>query len=287
MKIFDGFCFFNELDILEIRLNTLSPYVDYFILVESSVTHTGNKKPYYFEENKERFESFLPKIIHLKIEDTPNNFSDIRENQDSPNFDSREVNKIREFIKNQSCFDVNLEIHYGRDFYQKECVRRGFDLCEDDDVIIFSDCDEIPNPEILKSLKTFYNPDLFYDFFQTTYYYYLNVLKERKWRGSSMGSFKKLNEFSLNQLRAQKNQEIENGGWHFSFMGGAEKVKDKITAYSAQEMVNSHVLQSIENNINNNVDPFFRGNLSVCEIDSSYPSYITENMLKFGSMIKK
>ena len=287
MRIFDGFCFFNELDILEIRLNTLDPYVDYFIIVESSVTHTGNPKPYHFEENKERFKSFLPKIIHLKIEDTPNNFSNLEEDLSSSDFDSLEVNRIRRFIKNQSCFDINHEIHYGRDFYQKECVRRGFGICEDDDIIIFSDCDEIPNPEILKSLKTFYNPDLVYDFLQTTYYYYLNVLKEKNWRGSSMGSFKILKEFSLNQLRAQKNQEIENGGWHFSFMGGAEKVKDKITSYSAQEMINPHVLQSIENNINNNIDPFFRGNLSICGIDSSYPSYITENLPKFNHMIKK
>jgi beta-1,4-mannosyl-glycoprotein beta-1,4-N-acetylglucosaminyltransferase len=287
MRIFDGFCFFNELDILEIRLNTLDPYVDYFIIVESSLTHTGNPKPYYFEENKGRFESFLPKIIHLKIEDTPNNFSDLSVDLDSSNFDSIEINKIRGFIKNQSCFNINHEIHYGRDFYQKECVRRGFEFCEDEDIIIFSDCDEIPNPEIIKSLKTFYNPDLFYDFLQTTYYYYLNVLKEKNWRGSSMGSFKRLKEFSLNQLRAQKNQEIENGGWHFSFMGGAEKVRDKVTSYSAQEMINPHVLQSIENNINNNIDPFFRGNLSIGEIDSSYPKYITENLDKFESMIKK
>ena len=287
MRIFDGFCFFNELDVLEIRLNTLYPYVDHFIIVESSVTHTGNPKPYYFEENKERFKKFLPKIIHLKIEDTPNNFSNLGEELDPSNFDSMEVNKIRGFIKNQSCFNVDHEIHYGRDFYQKECVRRGFEFCEDDDIIIFSDCDEIPNPEIIKSLNTFYNPDLFYDFLQNTYYYYLNVLKERKWRGSSMGSFKKLKEFSLNQLRAQRNQEIENGGWHFSFMGGPEKVKIKITSYSAQEMINPHVLQSIENNINNNIDPFFRGNLSIEKIDSSYPSYITENLSKFNHMIKK
>jgi beta-1,4-mannosyl-glycoprotein beta-1,4-N-acetylglucosaminyltransferase len=101
-----------------------------------------------------------------------------------------------------------------------------------------------------------------------------------------MGSFKKLKEFSLNQLRSQENQGIENGGWHFSFMGGAEKVKDKMTSYCHQEMINPHVLQSIENNINNNIDPFFRGSLSVCEIDSSYPPYITENILRFGHMIK-
>jgi beta-1,4-mannosyl-glycoprotein beta-1,4-N-acetylglucosaminyltransferase len=65
MKIYDGFLFFNELDLLEIRLNILNDVVDYFILVESSKTHSGLLKSYIFEENKERFSKFLNKIIIL------------------------------------------------------------------------------------------------------------------------------------------------------------------------------------------------------------------------------
>ena len=60
-KIYDGFLFFNELDLLEIRLNTLNDVVDYFILVESSVTHAGKSKSFIFEENKDKFTKFLPK----------------------------------------------------------------------------------------------------------------------------------------------------------------------------------------------------------------------------------
>ena len=79
MKIYDGFIFFNELDLLDIRLNTMYDVVDYFILVESSVTHQGTPKPYIFEENKERFSKYLDKIIHIKIDNTPDDFSNLME----------------------------------------------------------------------------------------------------------------------------------------------------------------------------------------------------------------
>lgn len=71
MKIYDSFLFYNELDILEIRLNELKNVVDYFILIESSVTHQGQSKPFIFDENKERFGEFLDRIIHIKVTDTP------------------------------------------------------------------------------------------------------------------------------------------------------------------------------------------------------------------------
>ena len=73
-KIYDCFNFFNELDILELRLNILYDYVDYFVIVESSVTHSGQPKPFYLEENKERFAKFWDKIIIFKVVDTPEDF---------------------------------------------------------------------------------------------------------------------------------------------------------------------------------------------------------------------
>jgi len=72
--IYDCFCFFNELEILELRLNILDSVVDKFVICESTVTHTGQPKKMYFEENKDRFSKFLHKIIHLKISDTPDDF---------------------------------------------------------------------------------------------------------------------------------------------------------------------------------------------------------------------
>ena len=287
-KIYDCFCFFNELDLLELRLNILDPYVDYFVISESSVTHTGVAKPYYFEENKERFSKFLHKIIHLKIEDSPFDFINLPET-DTSTPDGECVSDIHYYIRTQTnAFDRKTQTHYGRDFYQKECIRRGLINCNDEDIIISSDCDEIPNPEILKNVDEFINDGKFFMFNQTTYYYYLNVLKEKDWKGSRMGLYKNLKKYSYNELRNNNSDKIElqNGGWHFSFMGGAENVKKKIESYSAQEMNNSHVINSIENNINSGTDPFFRSRLTQVSIDSTYPKYLLDNIEQYAHMIK-
>ena len=286
-KVYDCFCFFNELDLLELRLNILDDYVDYFVISESSVTHTGQPKPYYYEENKKRFKKFNNKIIHLKIEDTPNDFVNLPIT-DTTTADGQCVLLIQDFIKTQTNrFNRRTQTHYGRDFYQKECIRRGLLNCNDDDIILSSDCDEIPNPLILKeSFDKLISEGGFYMFSQMMYYFYINILKETQWKGTRMGLYKDLKNFSYNELRGNPQENINNGGWHFSFMGGADKVKTKIQSYSAQELNNTRVIDSIESNINNNIDPFFRGNLNKVSIDESYPKYLLENLEKYSSMIK-
>ena len=290
-KVYDCFCFFNELELLELRLNVLNDYVDYFVLSEANVTHTGEQKPYYFEENKHLFGDFLHKIIHLKIEDTPNNFVDLPVIANPESYDESELNKIYNFIKTQTeRFDVHTQEDYGRDFFQKECVRRGLSNCEDDDMIIFSDADEIPNPKILAQVHRIYDKghdDKFFTFNQKFYCYYLNVLKENNWGGSRMGTYKNLKNYSYNQLRAQDNFTIKNGGWHFSFLGGEERVKKKITSYSAADLVNQKVYESVKENIENNVDPFFRGSLTVVKLDDTFPEYLIKNKRKYEQLIKK
>ena len=69
-------------------------------------------------------------------------------------------------------------------------------------------------------------------------------------------------------------------------MGGSEMVKKKITSYSARDLSNSNVLNSVENNMNNGIDPFFRGKLSIVEIDDSYPKYLLDNIDRYQHMIK-
>jgi beta-1,4-mannosyl-glycoprotein beta-1,4-N-acetylglucosaminyltransferase len=285
-KIYDCFCFFNELDILELRLNILNDYVDYFVIVESSVTHTGVPKPYYFELNKERFNKFIDKIIHVKVEDTPNDFINLP-SIDNTNFDTECLLDINKFIQEQTKrFNRKTEIHYGRDFYQKECVRRGLYNCCDDDIIMFSDCDEIPNPSIFQNVDLLLSQHKFLTCLQKTYYYFINVFKEDNWGGTRIGKFKDLKKFSYNELRAQGNYPISNCGWHFSFMGGAENVKNKINSYSAQEMNNSHIINSVDTNIKNNIDPFFRCKLTDVKIDETYPKFLLNNLEKYQFMIK-
>ncbi len=289
-KIYDTFCFFNELDILELRLNILDPYVDYFVLSESSVTHTGIPKPYYYEDNKERFSKFNHKIIHLKIEDTPNDFINLPSIKDITTPDGECISLIHEFIKTQTNrFDRLTQIAYGRDFFQKECVRRGLVNCNDEDIILFSDCDEIPNPEVLLLADDYLKESPIFGFSQTCYYYYLNLVKEHGWIGTKMSKFKDLKSFSFNEFRGQKYPILSNGGVHYSYMGGPEAVKHKLLSFSAQEMVSHYILNSVEKNIENGTDPFFRSKLVKMEIDENYPepfrTYILKNKEKYKHLI--
>ena len=281
-KIYDCFCFFNELQTLELRLNILDPVVDYFVICESSVTHTGLRKPFYYGENKERFEKFAHKIIHVKVTDTPDKFGA------TPNvlFTTPEANRIWKFIGATTTFNRATEPHYGRDFWQKECIGRGLVNCNDEDIIISSDCDEIPNPEVLKKLDTFFDPEKFYSFQQNSYYYYLNMLKETDWFGSRMGTYGKLKNYSFNELRRQTNTPIPNGGWHFSFQGGLEKVKTKIESYSAVDMNTDYYKNNLSKNINEGIDPFERSKLTEVPIDETFPEYLRKNIDLYGNMIK-
>jgi beta-1,4-mannosyl-glycoprotein beta-1,4-N-acetylglucosaminyltransferase len=282
-KIYDCFNFFNELDILEIRLNTLYEYVDYFVIVESNVTHSGEEKPFYFEENKEKFSKFLDKIISYKVYDTPTDFVNLNFSEDNT------LMLINGFIEKQTNrFNRATQPDYGRDFFQKECVRRPLVNCSDEDIIIISDADEIPNPEILKNLKNLNLENTIYSLNQTTYYYYLNLLKQKDWYGSRVSLYKNIKNLSFNEVRGDDSlsKKIDNGGWHFSFQGGKEMVKTKIQSYSARDLVNNHVLSQLDNNIDNNIDPFFRGTLTPVNIDNTYPNYVLNNLDKFKHMIK-
>jgi beta-1,4-mannosyl-glycoprotein beta-1,4-N-acetylglucosaminyltransferase len=282
-KIYDCFNFFNELDILEIRLNTLYEYVDYFVIVESNVTHSGEEKPFYFEENKEKFSKFLDKIILYKVYDTPTDFVNLNFSEDNT------LMLINRFIEKQTNrFNRATQPDYGRDFFQKECVRRALVNCSDEDIIIISDADEIPNPEILKNLKNLNLENTIYSLNQITYYYYLNLLKQKDWYGSRISLYKNIKNLSFNEVRGDDSlsKKIDNGGWHFSFQGGKEMVKTKILSYSARDLANNHVLSQLDNNIDNNIDPFFRGTLTPVKIDDTYPNYVLNNLDKFKHMIK-
>lgn len=302
-KIYDGFIFFNELDLLDIRLNTLNDVVDYFILVEASVTHQGASKPFIFDENKSRFSQYLDKIIHIKIDNIPEKFNSLSL-VDASTYKDKCYNSIIKSIKSTSLFDVEDVKHngFGRDFFQKECVKLGMEFADDNDILIFSDVDEIPNPEILKRLDEFYNEDDLYTFEQLHYCYFLNGLYTthinnsknnfkltNTWHGSCMGCWKNLQSLSLNELRAQDNNLIIDGGWHFSWMGGLDRVLLKIKSYSHLENNNVYNIKSMETLYNQNTSfKDFRGGVTnIVKIDyETHPGYLVENQEKFKNLIK-
>ena len=281
--IYDCFNFFNELDLLEIRFNTLYDHVDKFIIVESNKTHSGIPKEFNFENNKDKFTDFLDKINYIKLTDVPDDYSNLQYT------DNNEYNKIVEFVNTTIAFDKNTQPHYGRDFYQKEAIRFGLVDCKDTDIIISSDCDEIINPESIKRFEDFNFDTRCYSADQDFYMYYFNVknLNETPWYGSRVGLYKNVKDRSFNELRATNLSPISNGGWHFSYMGGVKKIKEKIQAYSAQDFNNPSVLNHLDNNIDNNTDILFRGHkLQIVQLDNTYPDYIINNKERFSEFIK-
>ena len=237
MKIIDGFTFYNELVMLKYRLTLMYPVVDYFILVEATTTHVGNKKELYYQNNKEQFAEFQDKIIHIIVDDMPHT--------------------------NNS---------WDPEKYQRKCISRGFSNIEmkDDDILIVSDLDEIPNPQTILKLKDTGIPTLS-ALKQHLYYYNLNTYLHDSWLHPVVLTYKQLiNEYNgdTDFVRGIRNAIIENGGWHLSYFGNANFISNKLknfahTEFSSDEFTNINTIgakvqrgECVFNNTKFNVIPF-------------------------------
>ena len=260
MKIYDCFLYNNENLVLEIRLNTLSQYVDKFVIVESKFDHQGKKKNLNFKI--ENFQSFKDKIIYLIVERFPDNIS-----------------------------------NWQRENYQRNFIFNGLKNAEDEDLIIISDIDEIPDLSKIGSIKQY----KFSVFEQKMFYYKINLQNKTSpfWYGSRMCKKKYLK--SPQWLRNQKVKDypfwkfykikwnvIKNGGWHFSFLMSIEQIKLKLNSYAHAEYNNSmfNSYEKINHAIKNKVDLFNRDiSFNVIPFDGSFPEYIFKNKEKFKDWI--
>ena len=309
-KIYDCVLFLNEFDMLDMRMHILDPIVDYFVIVEATRNMKGEIRELLFEKNKERYSKFQHKIIY-KVVNPPSydQFVKLPFIQNPKGFDDMCVNDIYKFMINSKLFCRYTQPNYGILYFTRECIKRCLEGCSDSDIILLSDCDEIPNPEILRRLDEFYVDDEFYSFTQTCYCYYLNVLrkshisnvlhnyfgaepftgiKTSNWKGTKMASYKLVKNYSLNEMRMQPSNDIQNGGWHFSFMGGRDQIEQKLLAgcidRSYSEIPN--LIANIENALKNLSDVADGENhLSKVEIDESYPEYIYNNLDKYKHLI--
>jgi len=279
MKIFDTFTFYNELDLLELRMNILGDIVDYFVINEATITFTGKKKPLYFAENKELFKKWEDKIIHHVLDD-----------------DNETLEKYWEGVPyHRSMVEDNiyqLPIHYQRACFHKDsAIYALLDHAQDDDIILTSDADEIANPEVIKSISEWFDPNNHYVLKGPVYYYYLNLLCEKEWMGTRVSTMKMLKSMSVDKLR-QSHQDawkVEDGSWHWSFFGDADTVRAKMDAYEHQENNLPQFRNSMEERIEKGIDPFGRDYLYIPEvvpIDDTFPEYIIQNQNKLAKFIK-
>lgn len=281
---YDCFSFFNELDILEIRLNTLNEVVDKFVLVEATWTHTGKPKPLHFEDNKTRFAPFLDKITHIVLTDA-----------DLPDFPEGTTEREQSWI---------------RENVQRNAITRGLVGAKPEDIILISDLDEIPNPAVLRNRPP--APTDIIGIQARNYAFFLNFrnIATPIWkRGTKLLRFDtftdsktygkaKFSEYappcvnavpSATLIRFLRNTAVvKDGGWHFSFQGGMETIKRKIDAYPHLECTQAERRQTtyIERCIKDGIDLFGLGERYLAEpIGETFPAYIVENQAKFNAMI--
>lgn len=258
MKIFDTFTFFNELDLLELRLNILDEHVDQFILIEATKSHQDKSKPLYFNENLNRFEKFLPKIKHVIIDQFPQ-YS-----------------------------------YWSHENHQRDAIYNSVkELAQDNDIIFISDLDEIWNPEKIIPILNTINLDKIYRWKSQICYFYFNLIADhRDWIQPMFMKFSLLKEliekkqYSISQnILRDIHSSIniytdEYAGWHFSY---TESVIYKLQNFLHREFNNlseNYIKECIENKIN----PFYKHEMQVIEpnqFNAYLPKYVLDNLEKY------
>jgi len=287
--IYDCFTFFNELDLLEIRLNILNEAVDKFVLVEATRTHRGADKPLYFSENKQRFAPFLNKIIHVIVDD---------------------YSKVEQFIASKNSDPMLWSWAYEN--FQRHSIIRGLSNLKDDDVIIVSDLDEIPTAEAVRKAARLANDGKVRLLQLSQRSFYLNFCNfsnpEWEWgpiilNGSSFKNTKtydKVNpgDRSVRQVLSLPSPHllrpmrpdgiIKKAGWHFSYMGGIKMICHKLKNFSHSEFSSDSFVDPnrIERAILRGGDIFKHGDMLFgSSIKRCLPGYILENAAKYSNMI--
>lgn len=293
-KIYDTFLFFNELDLLEIRLNYLADHVDKFVIVESCQTFTGNPKPFYYENNSERFKKFHDKIIHIKIKDSHQDYNSLTSYLSSNN---SEINKKLFSIMDNHVHYSKEVLHWVLDSYHRECIHIGLSqYAKDEDIILLSDLDEIPSAQIFSFFKENQYKVQSQVCLQKEFRYFLNYFYSNNWLGTIFGNYHNIKNLSLNELRVDSKEKrtlvskalFEDGGYHFTSCGGVEMIIKKIKSWGHQEFNTKAVLENISYNISTGQDIFQRETgtkLKLISLDDS--TYFDQEMNKLIKLFPK
>ena len=295
MKIYDCLIYFNEDLLLDLRFNYLDQYVEKFVVVESTYTHSGKQRKLLFDINK--FSAFKKKIIYLVLDKEPNNIFTVHENDT--------MNEINSKLMLNG---------FHREHLQRNYITKGLEEADSDDMIIISDADEIPNLESV-DLSKIKNKLIFFN--QFYYYYKLNLkLDNYIWCGSK--ACKKKNLISPQWIRSIKDKvyplwrldvlfhkkkyndifKVKNGGWHFSKLNTPEEIVNIMKSYSHYREYDLNPLgvnkikeiiaekKAIYNlNVDQTQNKFdFSQELTISEINEM-PSYVFKNIEKYKDWI--
>ena len=228
MKIFDCFMYIDEDIVLDLRLNSLDKYVDYFVIIESNFTHKGDKRKLRF--NQKKFEKFKNKIIYLVYDQEPSDLYIFHNDDDDADISTKYI------------FNAGK-----RENGQRNLIQNGLQNANNEDIVMVSDVDEIPDLSKIE-LKNINEKIIL--FRQNMFYYKFNLkLPNFKWTGTKACKKKKL--ISPQWLRNIKDRKfpfyridtffsknkytnvkiIEDGGWHFTNIKTPQEVEKKLKSY--------------------------------------------------------
>ena len=270
MKIYDCFTFYNELDLLEFRLEELYDHVDHFVLVEANTTYTSIPKEFLFEQNKDRYARWADKIIHVKVEDMPN----------SPDA-------------------------WVNDRFQRDQIYRGIVNADADDLIMVSDLDEIIRPEVVDYMRG--SDQGIFALRMPLFNFKFNYMRVSPgpydvWGMAGRRSFfEDIKPDGFRYLRFQfmdkpyqyKNdgcEVIEHGGWQFSNLGNNEFMKNKLRSFAHAEVNYPEYLAQVDINASiaegRGVGRKFEDQVwTPVELDSYFPKTLLNNQDKYKSFI--
>lgn len=269
MKIYDCFTFYNELDLLEIRLEELYDHVDQFVIVEANTTFTNNPKPFNFELNADRFAKYLDKIRYVQVKNMPGN--------SDPWVNER---------------------------FQRNQIMRGIGDAEPDDIVIVTDVDEVLRASAVDHMRT--SDQTMFALRMPIYNFKFNYMKVSPDRYNIWGMAARRRAFddilpnTLRDLRFsffdmpyqfQNNgcEVIEHAGWHFTYLGNNETLRDKAQSFSHQEVNTPEFLAQID--VDASIEARTEWNRSsdavyeIVEVDTYLPGAIFNNLNKYTQFI--
>jgi hypothetical protein len=255
-QVFDCFTFFNELDLLEVRLEELNSAVDWFVLVEAGRTFSNKPKPFVFKENARRFAKFLHKIIPISLALLPERGST-----------------------------------WSLEAFQRDAILLGLTQCGPDDYVLISDLDEIPRARTVHELATSgWDAGVLS---MPTYYYKFNC------KNMAGEVSQPLTVFTKRRLLTTPQEArgtrfglpwIPNAGWHFSYLGNETKIREKIDAFSHQELNTPEFTdpRKLTARVHGARDLFERPGYrwEFVPLDETFPRFVRENQERFAHLIE-
>ena len=257
-KVFDCFMFMNEFELLTIRLEELWGAVDFFVLVEGSHTHTGNPKPFHFRDNEAAFEKYKSKLIAKSVE--------------------------LPVAGKEPWFG------WGREIFQRSAINGVLtEHAQLDDIILSSDVDEIPRVRVIEEYRQHADPCCIE---QKTYHYNLNCLMEARTVDPKICRYRTVKDMGVADLRyshqGRAMHVIKDGGWHLSFMGGTEKIIEKVKAYAHYDIRDPNIeayvsRENVEASVKERKSLFLRDDVRYVGVKgcSDFPRQIMENVQRY------